>query len=39
MLPVLDLKPLITHIYPLDRINDAFADQMAGRVMKALIQP
>ncbi len=39
MLPVLDLAPLITHIYPLDRINDAFADQMAGRVMKALIQP
>ncbi len=39
LLPVLDLEPLISHIYPLDEINQAFQDQMAGKVMKALIKP
>ena len=39
MLSVLDLKPLISHVYPLDQINQAFADQRHGKVMKALIQP
>jgi Zn-dependent alcohol dehydrogenase len=39
MLPVLDLKPLISHVYPLDQINQAFDDQIHGRVMKALIKP
>lgn len=39
MLPVLDLEPLISHIYPLAQINQAFADQRQGKVMKALIQP
>jgi 2-desacetyl-2-hydroxyethyl bacteriochlorophyllide A dehydrogenase len=39
MLPVLDLTPLISHVYPLDQINQAFDDQIHGRVMKALIKP
>jgi len=39
MLSVLDLSPLVSHIYPLDDINQAFADQRAGKVMKALIRP
>jgi 2-desacetyl-2-hydroxyethyl bacteriochlorophyllide A dehydrogenase len=39
MLPVLDLQPLISHVYPLDQINQAFDDQIHGRVMKALIKP
>ena len=39
MLPVLDLRPLISDIYPLEEINQAFADQMQGKVMKALIRP
>lgn len=39
MLPELDLEPLISHIYPLEQINQAFEDQQAGRVMKALIKP
>jgi len=39
MLSVLDLKPLISHTYPLDQINQAFADQRQGKVMKALVKP
>lgn len=39
MLPVLDLAPLISHVYPLDQIDQAFDDQINGRVMKALIKP
>lgn len=39
MLSVLDLKPLISHVYPLDQINQAFADQRNGKVMKALVKP
>jgi threonine dehydrogenase-like Zn-dependent dehydrogenase len=39
MLPVLDLKPLISHVYPLEEINQAFEDQRNGKVMKALIKP
>jgi (R,R)-butanediol dehydrogenase/meso-butanediol dehydrogenase/diacetyl reductase/L-iditol 2-dehydrogenase len=39
MLPVLDLEPLISHVYPLDQIAQAFDDQIHGRVMKALIKP
>ena len=39
MLNVLDLKPLISHVYPLEKINQAFEDQRHGRVMKALIRP
>ncbi len=39
MLSVLDLKPLISHIYPLKDINQAFQDQIHGKVMKALIKP
>jgi (R,R)-butanediol dehydrogenase/meso-butanediol dehydrogenase/diacetyl reductase/L-iditol 2-dehydrogenase len=39
MLSVLDLSPLVSHVYALDNINQAFADQRAGRVMKALIKP
>jgi (R,R)-butanediol dehydrogenase/meso-butanediol dehydrogenase/diacetyl reductase/L-iditol 2-dehydrogenase len=39
MLGVLDLKPLISHVYPLEQINQAFADQRHGKVMKALIKP
>jgi (R,R)-butanediol dehydrogenase / meso-butanediol dehydrogenase / diacetyl reductase len=39
MLSVLDLKPLISHVYPLEKINQAFDDQRAGKVMKALVQP
>lgn len=39
LLPVLDLSPLVSHIYALDDINQAFEDQRRGRVMKALIKP
>jgi threonine dehydrogenase-like Zn-dependent dehydrogenase len=39
MLSVLDLSPLVSHIYALDDINQAFADQRAGKVMKALVRP
>lgn len=39
MLPFLNLKPLISHVYSLEEINQAFADQMQGKVMKALIRP
>lgn len=39
MLSVLDLEPLISHVYPLDQINQAFDDQIHGKVMKALIRP
>jgi threonine dehydrogenase-like Zn-dependent dehydrogenase len=39
MLSVLDLKPLISHVYALGDINRAFQDQRRGKVMKALIQP
>jgi threonine dehydrogenase-like Zn-dependent dehydrogenase len=39
MLSVLDLKPLISHVYPLDQINQAFEDQRQGKVMKALVKP
>jgi threonine dehydrogenase-like Zn-dependent dehydrogenase len=39
MLSVLDLSPLISHVYALEDINQAFADQRAGKVMKALIKP
>jgi threonine dehydrogenase-like Zn-dependent dehydrogenase len=39
MLSVLDLSPLVSHVYSLGDINQAFEDQRAGKVMKALIQP
>jgi 2-desacetyl-2-hydroxyethyl bacteriochlorophyllide A dehydrogenase len=39
MLGVFDLKPLISHVYPLDQINQGFDDQIHGRVMKALVKP
>jgi len=39
MLSVLDLSPLVSHVYALDDINQAFADQRAGKVMKALVRP
>jgi L-iditol 2-dehydrogenase len=39
LLSVLNLKPIISHIYRLDDINQAFEDQRAGKVIKALIQP
>jgi Zn-dependent alcohol dehydrogenase len=39
MLNVFDLKPLISHVYPLEQINQAFEDQRQGKVMKALIKP
>jgi 2-desacetyl-2-hydroxyethyl bacteriochlorophyllide A dehydrogenase len=39
MLNVFDLKPLISHVYPLDQINQAFEDQRQGKVMKALVKP
>ncbi len=38
-LPVLDFAPIISHVYPLDKIKQAFDDQIKGRVMKALIKP
>jgi threonine dehydrogenase-like Zn-dependent dehydrogenase len=39
MLSVLDLKPLVSHVYPLEDINQAFEDQRNGKVMKALVKP
>jgi 2-desacetyl-2-hydroxyethyl bacteriochlorophyllide A dehydrogenase len=39
MLSVFDLAPLISHVYPLEEINQAFDDQINGRVMKALVRP
>lgn len=34
-----DVKPLVTHTYPLDRIAEAFARLDAGEGMKACIEP
>jgi (R,R)-butanediol dehydrogenase / meso-butanediol dehydrogenase / diacetyl reductase len=39
MLSVLDLKPITSHVYALDDINQAFEDQRNGKVIKALIKP
>lgn len=38
LLPVLELEPLLTASYPLDRVNEAFEEQISGRQIKILVE-
>jgi (R,R)-butanediol dehydrogenase/meso-butanediol dehydrogenase/diacetyl reductase/L-iditol 2-dehydrogenase len=39
LLSTLDVEPLISATYPLERIVDAFENQRGGTAIKTLIQP
>lgn len=38
LLPELDLEPLMTATYPLDRVNEAFEAQLRGKDVKILVE-
>jgi Zn-dependent alcohol dehydrogenase len=39
LLSTLDVEPLISAVYPLERIVDAFENHRSGSAIKTLIQP
>jgi len=39
MLPVMNLKPLVSQAHPFEDIDQAFEEERNGKVMKALVKP